>query len=88
MEKAGALGVMLDDVWARVDSLELRSAELLLGVPVEGARRWGAGMRCVRPAARGDARTWGRLHLQCASWQAVPTHPPTHPHIHCLQTCA
>lgn len=38
VEKPGALGVCLDDLWGQVEALELRSNELLLGVPVEGER--------------------------------------------------
>lgn len=54
MEKPGALGVCLDDLWGCVQVLELHSAELLLGVPVDGERAGvgGAGTALLKALAQ------------------------------------
>ena len=51
LEAPGALGLCIDDLWAQVAALEVRAAELLLGVAVTGM----AG--CIR--AQAQARGMG-----------------------------
>jgi hypothetical protein len=83
LEKPGALGVCLDDLWGRVDSLDIRARELLLGVPVAGECE---GKQVGAPPVGSGRVCWqcvcvrvGRVMLLHRHALLPHAHPPAHP---------
>ena len=72
LEKPGALGVCLDDVWGRVAQLEVHAREALLGVPVD--RRLAATFE--RPYREGN---FVPPHIWCARACGPAAHAPGSP---------
>ena len=85
----------LDDLWGRVDSLDIRARELLLGVPVAGecegkqvgAPPVGSGRVCWQCVCVRVGRVM-LLHRPALLPHAhPPAHPPTHLRMHTTRPC-
>ncbi|PRW33578.1 TMV resistance N [Chlorella sorokiniana] len=71
LEKPGALGICMDNVWAQVAELEVHAQELLIGVPVEDPRLIATFERPYREGNFVPPHIWGDEEADDNSKQAA-----------------